>query len=136
MYSQSKNIFLKKRKKERRSSSNDLPRFKRKSTRCVQKTANNFWLCRKGKPFAHQGQPLPSIDKTMEQLAGVLLLMRESFLQGDERIIRSGSRGRPLASKVSIERRWPHQRGTDLTCRSIWDAGVSGFISDAHHTTS
>jgi len=76
------------------------------------------------------------LTKPWSSLEGVLLLMRGSFLQGDERIIRSGSRGRPLASKVSIERRWPHQRGTDLTCRSIWDAGVSGFISDAHHTTS
>ena len=71
------------------------------------------------------------LTKPWSSLAGVLLMMRGSFLQGDERIIRSGSRGRPLASKVSIERRWPHQRGTDLTCRSIWDAGVSGFIISA-----
>ena len=65
MYSQSKTVFF--YKKGRKSSSNDLPRFKRISTRCVQKAANNFWLCRKGKPFAHHGHPLPSIDKTMEQ---------------------------------------------------------------------
>ena len=125
------------------------------STRCVQKAANNFWLCRKGKPFAHQGQPLPSIDKTMEQLAGVLLLMRESFLQGDERIIRSIDRdradgesgdnrsigGAPARSASSGFKGRDRAAvappfGTDLTCRSIWDAGVSGFISDAHHTTS
>ena len=93
------------------------------------------------------------LTKPWSSLAGVLLMMRGSFLQGDERIIRSidrdradgesgdnrsiGALARPASGFKGRDRAAVAPPfGTDLTCRSIWDAGVSGFISDAHHTTS
>ena len=85
------------------------------------------------------------LTKPWSSLAGVLLLMRGSFLQGDERIIRSidrdradgesgdnrsiGALARPASGFKGRDRAAVAPPfGTDLTCRSIWDAGVSGFI--------